>query len=140
MHSRFSPHEWKIEGNLSGTTVANSFSVANSLWFTLGSLMQQGMDLTPRSLSGRVVGGAWWFFSLILISSYTANLAAHLTVERMITPIKSADELSQQTEIEYGALSGGTTVAFFKNSKISVLKLIQKLLHVYYILYYFACM
>ena len=41
-----------------------------------------------------------WFFSLILISSYTANLAAFLTVERMVTPIKSADELSQQTEIE----------------------------------------
>ncbi len=61
-----------------------------------------------------------WFFSLILISSYTANLAAHLTVERMVTPINSADDLSQQTEIEYGALRGGTTVAFFKNSKISV--------------------
>ncbi len=57
--SRFSPHEWKIEGSLSGTTVANSFSVANSLWFSLGSLMQQGTDMTPRSLSGRVVGGAW---------------------------------------------------------------------------------
>ncbi len=61
---------------------------------------------------------------MILISSYTANLAAHLTVERMVTPINSADELSQQTEIEYGALNGGTTVAFFKNSKISVSSLL----------------
>ncbi len=59
LRSRFSPHEWKIDNNLSGTTVANSFSVANSLWFSLGSLMQQGTDMTPRSLSGRVVGGAW---------------------------------------------------------------------------------
>ena len=36
-----------------------------------------------RSVSGRIVGGIWWFFTLIVISSYTANLAAFLTVERM---------------------------------------------------------
>ena len=65
-------------------------------------------------------GGVWWFFSLILISSYTANLAAFLTVDRMVAPINSADDLASQTEIEYGALDGGSTVAFLKNSKISV--------------------
>jgi glutamate receptor, ionotropic, invertebrate len=41
----------------------------------------------------------WWFFSLILISSYTANLAAFLTVDRMVAPINSADDLAAQTEI-----------------------------------------
>ena len=65
-------------------------------------------------------GGVWWFFSLILISSYTANLAAFLTVDRMVAPINSADDLASQTEIEYGALEGGSTVQFLKNSKISV--------------------
>ena len=57
---------------------------------------------------------------MILISSYTANLAAFLTVDRMVAPINSADDLASQTEIEYGALDGGSTVAFLKNSKISV--------------------
>ena len=66
------------------------------------------------------LGGVWWFFSLILISSYTANLAAFLTVDRMVAPINSADDLASQTEIEYGALDGGSTVQFLKNSKISV--------------------
>jgi hypothetical protein len=37
-----------------------------------------------------------------IISSYTANLAAFLTVERMVTPINSADDLAKQTEVEYG--------------------------------------
>ncbi|CAG2059829.1 unnamed protein product [Timema podura] len=40
-----------------------------------------------RSVSGRIVGSVWWFFTLILISSYTANLAAFLTVERMRSQI-----------------------------------------------------
>jgi ionotropic glutamate receptor len=49
--------------------------------------MQQGSDLNPKAASTRIVGGIWWFFTLIIISSYTANLAAFLTVERMAMPI-----------------------------------------------------
>jgi hypothetical protein len=58
----------------------------------------------------------WWFFTLILISSYTANLAAFLTVERMVSPIESAEQLSRQTEIQYGAVEAGSTKEFFKAS------------------------
>ena len=65
-------------------------------------------------MSGRVVGSSWWFFTLIIISSYTANLAAFLTIERMLTPISSADDLSKQTEIGYGCLDSGSTRDFFK--------------------------
>ena len=67
-----------------------------------------------RAASGRVAASAWWFFTLILISSYTANLAAFLTVERMVSPIESAEQLSRQTEIQYGALEGGATKEFFR--------------------------
>lgn len=67
-----------------------------------------------RSFSGRVVGSAWWFFTLILISSYTANLAAFLTIERLLTPIKSADDLVDQSEIAYGTYRGGATQRFFE--------------------------
>lgn len=60
------------------------------------------------------MASVWWFFTLILISSYTANLAAFLTVERMISPIESVEQLSRQTEIQYGALEGGSTQEFFR--------------------------
>jgi len=68
-----------------------------------------------------VAGSVWWFYSLIIISTYTANLAvslsvclsvththrqtdtanlaAFLTVERMLTPIEGADDLVKQTKI-----------------------------------------
>jgi hypothetical protein len=51
---------------------------------------------------------------LIILSSYTANLAAFLTVERMATPIESADDLADQSEIRYGTLVGGSTMTFFR--------------------------
>ncbi|CAG2110607.1 unnamed protein product, partial [Medioppia subpectinata] len=78
------------------------------------------MYFTYRSVSGRIVGSVWWFFTLIIISSYTANLAAFLTVERMVTPINSADDLSKQTEVEYGVLRYSSTMEFFRKSKITV--------------------
>jgi len=68
-------------------------------------------------MSGRVAGSSWWFFTLIIISSYTANLAAFLTVERMLTPIESASDLIKQSEILYGTLASGSSRAFFEVSE-----------------------
>jgi len=84
--------------------------------FVVGTLMQQGSDINPRAVSTRIVGGMWWFFTLIIISSYTANLAAFLTVERMITPIENAEDLAKQTTILYGTIAGGSTMTFFRVS------------------------
>ncbi|XP_031355703.1 glutamate receptor ionotropic, kainate 1-like [Photinus pyralis] len=98
----------------------NDFNILNSFWFTIGSLMQQESNLNLKATSTRIVGGIWWFFTLIIISSYTANLAAFLTVERMITPIETAQDLAEQTEISYGTLEGGSTMTFFRDSKIEI--------------------
>jgi len=75
-----------------------------------------------RSMSGRIVGSVWWFFTLIIISSYTANLAAFLTVERMQSPIESAEDLAKQTEIKYGVVESGTTREFFRVSDYSTIQ------------------
>ncbi|MBN3277979.1 GRIA1 protein, partial [Polyodon spathula] len=88
--------------------------------FNKDKLFNSCVTLCFRSLSGRIVGGVWWFFTLIIISSYTANLAAFLTVERMVSPIESAEDLAKQTDIAYGTLDGGSTKEFFRRSKIAV--------------------
>ncbi|KAG7239675.1 hypothetical protein INR49_028611 [Caranx melampygus] len=102
--ARFSPYEWYNPHpcNPDSDVVENNFTLLNSFWFGVGALMQQGSELMPKALSTRIVGGIWWFFTLIIISSYTANLAAFLTVERMESPIDSADDLAKQTKILYG--------------------------------------
>lgn len=144
--SRFSPYEWRLiqysdainihpdqipnqqQQQLPGvapnyaspTVIVNDFSILNSFWFSLAAFMQQGCDISPRSISGRIVGSVWWFFTLILISSYTANLAAFLTVERMVTPINSPEDLATQTEVQYGTLLHGSTWDFFRRSQIGL--------------------
>ncbi|KAK4018186.1 hypothetical protein OUZ56_000254 [Daphnia magna] len=118
--SRFSPYEWHnpYPCVADPTVIRNQFSLGNSFWFTVGTLMQQGSDLNPKAASTRIVGSIWWFFTLIIISSYTANLAAFLTVERMASPIESAQDLAEQREISYGILESGSTMTFFRDSKI----------------------
>ncbi|GIX90801.1 glutamate receptor ionotropic, kainate 3 [Caerostris extrusa] len=84
--------------------------------------MQQGSDLIPSAFSTRTAASFWNFFTLIMVSSYTANLAAFLTVEKVIYPFNSAEELSRQKKIKYGCVKGGSTRTFFQDSNITTYK------------------
>jgi hypothetical protein len=63
-----------------------------------------------------MVAGMWWFFVLIMVSSYTANLAAFLTAVKMEDSINDVEDLAKQTKISYGAVKDGATYSFFKVS------------------------
>jgi len=58
----------------------------------------------------------WFFFALIMIASYTANLAAFLVVETLEKPIENAEDLAMQSKIKYGVVKGGSTYRFFLTS------------------------
>ncbi len=51
-----------------------------------------------------------------MIASYTANLAAFLTVEKIVYPIENAKDLAAQEKIKYGCLVSGSTASFFSVS------------------------
>jgi glutamate receptor, ionotropic, invertebrate len=84
-----------------------------------------------RTTPGRIVGAVWWFFTVILISSYVSNFTAYLIVQKMSTPISTPEDLAAQTEIEYGVLSHGSTWDFFKVSNtLDLLFLISKFIFI----------
>ena len=82
--------------------IKRKFPLFDSFWFTMGALeamcapcasiryrssrsrvgtlLQQGTEVNPHAVSTRLVGAIWWCFALIIVASYTANLAAFLTV------------------------------------------------------------
>ena len=50
---RSSPYEWENHyPGIDEEVLVNEFSLYNSLWFTIGSLMQQGSDIIPRYIIG----------------------------------------------------------------------------------------
>ncbi|KAJ6215793.1 hypothetical protein RDWZM_010293 [Blomia tropicalis] len=121
---RLSPYEWENPHpcRQDEQVLENGFSLSNSFWFTIGSLMQQASDLTPKAMSTRTIAAIWYFFTLIMIASYTANLAAFLTVEKIVYPIENAEGLSAQEKIAYGCLGSGSTASFFAESNITTYK------------------
>lgn len=55
-----------------------------------------------------------------MISSYTANLAASITLSRMTPAISNVEDLVKQTAIQYGCKRSGSTHEFFKNSNHTI--------------------
>uniref|UniRef100_A0A1B0GGY7 Ionotropic glutamate receptor C-terminal domain-containing protein n=3 Tax=Lutzomyia longipalpis TaxID=7200 RepID=A0A1B0GGY7_LUTLO len=87
------------------------------MWFTIGALLQQGTELAAKTPSTRAVASIWWFFTLIMVSSYTANLAAFLTVESLSPTISNAEDLANSNgAIKYGAKRDGSTYNFFRDA------------------------
>jgi len=76
--ARFSPYEWHNPHpcNPNSNLLENQFTMVNCIWYTLASLMHQGTEIAPRAASVRVISIAWAFFTIIFISSYTANFTA----------------------------------------------------------------
>ncbi|XP_065846805.1 glutamate receptor ionotropic, kainate 2-like isoform X2 [Oscarella lobularis] len=103
------------------TRVLPSFvdKLYNSFWFFFTTAMQQGPD-GAFFLPGKLLYGAWYFFILIIVSSYTANLAAFLTLQNIPTTINSVDDLASQTEILYGTVKDSAVEAFFVASDVDV--------------------
>ncbi|KAK1795381.1 hypothetical protein P4O66_010558 [Electrophorus voltai] len=130
--ARLSPYEWYNPNPClrdRRDLLENQYTLGNSLWFPVGGFMQQGSEIMPKALSTRCVSGVWWAFTLIIISSYTANLAAFLTVQRMEAPIESPDDLADQTNIQYGTIHGGSTMTFFMNSRYQTYQRMWNYMH-----------
>ncbi|XP_071946218.1 glutamate receptor ionotropic, kainate 1-like [Antedon mediterranea] len=98
----------------------NALNMYQSLWFSYASLVQQGADSQSRSPPGRVVAGCWWIAVTIIISTYTANLAAFFTVSRMDTGISSIEDLADQTEIKYGTTRNSQPQSYFQSAKLEL--------------------
>nr|QZH55032.1 ionotropic glutamate receptor 11 [Achelura yunnanensis] len=74
-------------------TVINELTFWNSIWFTVGSFMQQGSNIVPRSVSAKIVSTVWWFFTFIVISTYTANFTSYLTLAKINEPTLSYNKI-----------------------------------------------
>ncbi|KAL3878973.1 hypothetical protein ACJMK2_031295 [Sinanodonta woodiana] len=89
-------------------------NLRDSFWYVWGTLLRADLNVSPRATSGVIVSCTWWFFSLIVISVYTANLAAFLTITKTHIPIDSAADLAYQNEYDYGTVTGSYKPYFFR--------------------------
>ncbi|XP_061083986.1 glutamate receptor ionotropic, delta-1 isoform X2 [Conger conger] len=91
-----------------------STSLHSAIWIVYGAFMQQGGDSVVSSMALRIVMGSWWLFTLIVCSSYTANLAAYLTVSRMDSAVRTFQDLSKQIDLGYGTVRDSPVYEYFR--------------------------
>jgi len=117
-HGRCAQARRKVSKQIMATK--DNLSFLNSLWCSAAYYLGQGPGgYHPVSGSGRVSVAVWWFCITILGATYTANLAAYLTTNRLQTPIRSVEDLIQQTSAEYGVVKDSQTQWFFATSVIA---------------------
>lgn len=90
-------------------------SIFSIFRFALTSFTPQGGGEAPKSLSGRVLVAAYWLFVVLMLATFTANLAAFLTVERMQTTVQGLEELAQQSKINYTVVRDSPFYEYFSN-------------------------
>lgn len=120
--SRLSPYSLGYYAQLDNHTEQENLSLCNSLWATYGCWMQQGTETYPKCLSARIVFGTWWFAVMVISASYTANLAAFLTVKRLDTGIQSVNDLAKQRDIQYGTVKNSAPQRFFAEQLVDPYK------------------
>lgn len=93
-------------------------------WMAYKSFLLQGVDGDPwpGSLAARVLVATWMSFLLLSFSLYTVGLVHALRVagRNIGQSIKSVEDLTKQTEIQYGTIEAGSTKSFFRTSQFAV--------------------
>ncbi|XP_075751958.1 glutamate receptor ionotropic, kainate 2 [Rhipicephalus microplus] len=125
--ARMAPAEWHVprhgpkcdcDRSSGADSPRNALGLGESLWYATAALLFQGCETSPRAASTRLIAISWWVFSLIMVSFYTANMAAFLVNEKLQFPIENVHDLAAQSKIKYGCMSSGSTETFFKESKL----------------------
>ncbi|CAG4966150.1 unnamed protein product [Parnassius apollo] len=97
---RFSPFGRFKLANIDGTE-EDALNLSSAIWFAWGVLLNSGIgEGTPRSFSARVLGMVWAGFAMIIVASYTANLAAFLVLERPKTKLTGINDARLRNTME----------------------------------------
>ncbi|KHJ98240.1 Ligand-gated ion channel [Oesophagostomum dentatum] len=99
--------------------VANDrVNFGEAMWFVWGVLLNSGVsEKTPRSCAARVLGIVWCGFCMIMVASYTANLAAFLVLdqpEKGLTGITDPRLRNPSANFSFGTVLNSNVYQYFK--------------------------
>ncbi|CAF1011721.1 unnamed protein product [Rotaria sordida] len=66
-----------------------------SIWYSFGNLVGYGVDFHVNTAAGRLVTASLYILSLILVATFTANLASNLTILKSKNFISGIDDIKK---------------------------------------------
>ncbi|ODN01368.1 Glutamate [NMDA] receptor subunit 1 [Orchesella cincta] len=114
---RFSPFGRYRLANMDGTE-EDALNLSSAIWFAWGVLLNSGIgEGTPRSFAARVLGIVWAGFAMIIVASYTANLAAFLVLDRPKTILSGIHDnrlRNPAINFNYSTVKGSAVEMYFR--------------------------
>jgi polar amino acid transport system substrate-binding protein len=84
--------------------------IGAGVWWSAVTMTTVGYgDKSPVTLGGRIVGLAWMFAALIIISFFTASITTALTVDRLESAIRGPEDLPRVT---VASVTGSTSATY----------------------------
>ena len=112
---------WLLERHINHEMFDKKFKkgIGHGIWWALVTMTTVGYgDKAPLTIGGRVVAVIWMFFSIILITSYTAAIAALFTVDELSGQVRNPKDLPTA---QVGALARSETLEYLISDGIPVL-------------------
>ncbi len=73
-----------------------------------------GVEYMPKAGSGKLLLVFWWLFTIIMYSTYTANLTATLTAPITTKPAGTLQEVADNPSLQPIAMASSATETLFK--------------------------
>ena len=109
---------WYFERKQNQDFKNNAKGLFDGVWFSAVTMTTVGYgDKSPKTHGGKIVSLIWMFTAIIIISGFTASIAASLTVDNLEGNIKSFQELKQKS---IGTIAGSSSFDYLSENNISI--------------------
>ncbi|MGA9421135.1 MAG: transporter substrate-binding domain-containing protein [Rhodanobacteraceae bacterium] len=91
--------------------------IFSGFWWAMVTMTTVGYgDIAPRTVGGRVLGLVWMLTALLVVSFFTASITSALTVGKLSSRVRSADDLSH---VHVVSVAQSTSGAWLKREHIA---------------------
>jgi ABC-type amino acid transport substrate-binding protein len=110
---------WLVERRKNSSQFDNGAfkGIGSGFWWSAVTMTTVGYgDKAPVTFLGRLVAVVWMFAGIIIISSFTAAIAASLTVNQLGTTVRSENDLAK---VRVATIKSSSSEAYLKQKQIN---------------------
>ncbi|KAJ8318253.1 hypothetical protein KUTeg_003344 [Tegillarca granosa] len=89
--------------------------LTEGFWFSISAIVYAGSGKTPCRISSRLIIAGYWFSCALIMSAFTANMAAFLTISRLDDRFDSIEKVAENYAINITVVKGTATMSYFKH-------------------------